>query len=188
MAVMNLVREEMNIASALFEAMVQEPLRALAPRGGRAAHRNCCDIPPPCWMPQPLGAFATDTSQCGAASLDVTVTNGGPHPQTLTVEVTGTGAGAVTMQPSSLTLPPLQRGSFTLTVNAPKSGVNATLVDVLVLIRGCRSYYLYWTVGPGNGGRCACHRIAVDDGPDLIHHWYDHFYCQRRCPNPGGVK
>jgi hypothetical protein len=22
----------------------------------------------------------------------------------------------------------------------------------------------------------------VDDCPDNIHHWYDHFYCDRGCP------
>jgi hypothetical protein len=23
--------------------------------------------------------------------------------------------------------------------------------------------------------------VEVEDCPDLIHHWYDHFYCDRPC-------
>ena len=25
--------------------------------------------------------------------------------------------------------------------------------------------------------------LTVEDCPDLVHHWYDHFYCPRPCPN-----
>jgi hypothetical protein len=28
----------------------------------------------------------------------------------------------------------------------------------------------------------SCPEVEVDDCPDNIHHWYDHFYCERGCP------
>jgi hypothetical protein len=30
---------------------------------------------------------------------------------------------------------------------------------------------------------CADTEVEIEDCPDLIHHWYDHFYCERPCPS-----
>jgi len=29
--------------------------------------------------------------------------------------------------------------------------------------------------------------IEIEDCPDLIHHWYDHFYCPRPCLGGTGL-
>ena len=29
--------------------------------------------------------------------------------------------------------------------------------------------------------RGGCHEVRVSDGPDHVHHWHDHFYCNRPC-------
>jgi hypothetical protein len=26
-----------------------------------------------------------------------------------------------------------------------------------------------------------CNEVEINDCPDMIHHWYDHFYCHRHC-------
>ena len=185
-AVMNLIREEVNLGSALFEAITGQPvskLRTLVPPMPKRG-RECCEIPPPCWMPQPAGDCVSHTGECKSASLDLVVNNTAIQPRPVSIHVSGTGAGLVQVTPPAATVPALDRRTFTLTVTVPQNTPNGILVDVLVLVKGCKTHYLHWKVSVGTVGFCDCSEIDIDDGPDLIHHWYDHFYCPRPCPNP----
>jgi hypothetical protein len=181
---MNLVRDEINLGSALFEALSGQPLSSitskLRPMGVKG---RCCDIPAPCWMPQSLGECVSHTSECKSASLDLLVTNTFVLPRNISITISGTGASLVQVNPNGATIPALDHRTFTLSVQVPQNTASGPVVDVLVVIRGCRTYYLRWKVSVGTIGCCACSEIRIDDGPDLIHHWYDHFYCQRPCPN-----
>jgi len=38
-----------------------------------------------------------------------------------------------------------------------------------------------WTIKQTSRGGTCCHEVDIDDGPDYLHHWYDHFYCERPC-------
>jgi hypothetical protein len=184
-AVMNLVREQINLGSALFEAITGQPvskLRTLIPSPRMA--KGCCEIPPPCWMPQPAGECVSHVAECKSASLDVVVSNTFVQSRHVIVHVSGKGANLVQVNPPSATIPPLDRQTFMLTVHVPQGTPDGVLVDVLVVVRGCKTHYLRWKVSVGTVGFCDCNEIEIDDGPDLIHHWYDHFYCPRPCPNP----
>jgi len=52
---------------------------------------------------------------------------------------------------------------------------------VLVWIRGCVDHVVRWTVKSSRRGSDCCHELEIDDCPDYVHHWYDHFYCPRPC-------
>ena len=138
---------------------------------------SCCKIPPPCWMPRQLGEVASHVCPGGSATLRIRVTNCGLGTRTITAEA-DQGAKA---NPGSIQLAPMQRGWLTLSFEVPASATNGQSHEILVWIRGCRTYYLRWTVMSSNRGCECCHEIEVEDCPDLVHHWYDHFYCVRGC-------
>lgn len=175
-AVMNLVREEINVGGALLDA-VGAPMRRMRMTRGR-----CCEIPPPCWMPQPLDDCVSHTAECRSASLSLLVTNRSLQNRAVQITVSGTGANLVQVTPTSASIPPFDRAAFELIVNVPQNTANGVLVDVLVMVHGCRTFYFRWIVSVGTIGRSCCGEIEIDDGPDLVHHWYDHFYCPRPCP------
>src|SRR5262245_36011443 len=67
----------------------------------------CCEIPPPCWAPQPLGDVTTDACPGDKAVLRLTITNCGLTPRTIKVTATNK---AVQIAPASLTLGPMEDG------------------------------------------------------------------------------
>lgn len=187
-AVMNLVREQINLGSAMFEAVTGQPLSrftaALSPRMLPAA--GCgCTIPPPCWLPQPLGECTSHTSDCKSAALDLAVTNTAPNPRRVSIRISGIAPG-VRVEPQEAVIEPFDTVTFRLSVDIPQKTPQGLYVNALVMIHGCKTHYLRWKVSVGTIGFSSCHEIAVDDGPDLIHHWYDHFYCPRPCPGGDG--
>jgi hypothetical protein len=155
------------------------PLSGLMP-----AMQSCgCDIPPPCWMPRELGRVVSHGCPGAKASVRLLITNGGLGPRKMTVDATGAGSGQVSVDPPSLSLGTFETGSVTASVTIPEEGASAT--DVLLWVHGCRDHVLRWRVEVSDDG-CSClHEVDVEDAPDLIHHWYDHFYCARPCNDPG---
>jgi hypothetical protein len=144
---------------------------------------SCCEIPPPCWMPKELGPLSSHACPGATATLRFRVTNCGIESRTILVEA---DQGA-TVNPGSLQLGPLQRGWVTVSFTAPASSCDGDCTEILVRVQGCNRFYLRWTVRISKRGCDCCHEIDVEDCPDLVHHWYDHFYCQRPCPPPRGV-
>jgi len=150
----------------------------------RLPRRNCgcgCEIPPPCWVPQPLGEFTTEACPGNSGVLRLTVTNCGMVGRTITVSATN---AAVKVTPASLTLGPMEEGLVVLSLDVPAAASKGQTQKSLVWIHGCKEYFLRWTVVvAASGVSCCATDVELEDCPDLIHHWYDHFYCQRPCPN-----
>ena len=137
-----------------------------------------CKIPPPCWMPQSAGSAVSHVCPGSSATLRICVTNCGAVPRTITFD--DGGKKSVTFQPATLTLGPLETGCITATLTASTESDGEQLA--IVWIRGCKEHYIRWTMKTiKRGANCACHEISVEDCPDYIHHWYDHFYCPRPC-------
>jgi hypothetical protein len=150
----------------------------------RLPSRSCgcgCDIPPPCWMPQPLGEFTTEACPGNKGLLRLTITNCGVTGRTIKVSATN---AAVKVEPASLTLGPLEEGLITLSLEVPSGATKGQTQKSIVWIHGCMEHFLRWTVVvAASGVSCCATEVELEDCPDLIHHWYDHFYCQRPCPN-----
>ena len=142
-----------------------------------------CEIPPPCWMPQPLGEYTNEACPGSKAVLTLAITNCGIEGRTVKVVATNK---AVKVEPASLTLGPLEEGVVTLSLDVPAGATKGQTQKSLVWVHGCKTHYLRWTVEVASSGvTCAATEVEVDDCPDLIHHWYDHFYCERPCPHRG---
>jgi hypothetical protein len=134
-------------------------------------------------VPQPLGDVETEACPGNNAVVRITVTNCGTTARKITVTATN---AAVKVAPASLSLGPLEEGLVTLTLPVPAGATKGQTQKSLVRIHGCRDYYFRWTVVAAEAGvSCAAGEIGLEDCPDLIHHWYDHFYCERPCPHRG---
>jgi hypothetical protein len=140
-----------------------------------------CEIPPPCWAPQPLGEPTTEACPGNKALLRLTITNCGLTGRTIKVSATN---AAVEVEPASLTLGPMEEGLVAVSLAVPAGATKGQTQKSLVWIRGCKDYFIRWTVvTAASGASCCATELELEDCPDLIHHWYDHFYCQRPCPN-----
>jgi hypothetical protein len=140
-----------------------------------------CEIPPPCWAPQPLGEPTTEACPGNKALLRLTITNCGLTGRTIKVSATN---AAVEVEPASLTLGPMEEGLVAVSLAVPAGATKGQTQKSLVWIRGCKDYFIRWTVvTAASGVSCCATELELEDCPDLIHHWYDHFYCQRPCPN-----
>lgn len=150
----------------------------------RLPSRSCgcgCEIPPPCWVPQPLGEFTTEACPGNSGVLRLTITNCGMAARTIKVKATN---AAVTVAPASLTLGAMEEGLVVLSLDVPAAASKEQTQKSVVWIHGCKEYFLRWTVVvAASGATCCPSEVELEDCPDLIHHWYDHFYCQRPCPN-----
>jgi len=148
---------------------------------GLKLHRSrCgCEIPPPCWMPRELPPVCSHVCAGATANLRLRITNGGVEARTISVEA---DVGA-SVNPASLQLGPMQRGSVTVTFTVPASACDRDCTEILIWVNGCNRFYLRWTVCVSRRGCDSCHEVEVGDCPDYIHHWYDHFYCPRPCPS-----
>ena len=146
-----------------------------APRTG-----SSCEIPPPCWAPQPLGSVTTRTCPGSKSVVRLVVTNSDMVKRTINVTTTGAGA-APTIEPAAISLDPFEEGDVVLSFDVPPTDASGQTRKLIVWVDGCQRHYLRWTIVSTCTAQDCCAEIAVDDGPDLVHHWYDHFYCQRDC-------
>jgi hypothetical protein len=144
----------------------------------------CCEIPPPCWMPKSLGDVKSYVCAGGTAVLRLRVENCGHTSRSFTIEAAGADKDAVKLSPGSLTLGPMERAVATATVAVGAEARRGQEREALVWVRGCHDHVVRWTVKV-EGGSESCHELDVADCPDYVHHWYDHFYCPRPCPNRG---
>jgi len=174
----NLFDAQMTFGSQMVQSLtgVTLPSTGDMMRTLRGHTTGCCHVPPPCWMPKPLGDCVSHVGQCKTACIRVVVSNEDRVTRTFSVESSNK---QVTVTPASLSLGPLERGTISACVDIPQETAVGTRIETVLRIRGCKEYYLRWMVSVGTIGLDACHEIAVDDGPDLVHHWYDHFYCVR---------
>lgn len=143
--------------------------------------QSCCDIPPPCWMPVALSEIKSNTCPDASTVVRLLITNCDRVSRTVTVSAAGEAAGLVNLNPTTLVLGPKERGHVSAILKVPSEAAGCQEYEIILWIRGCKEHYLRWTVTVGNRGGNCCHEVEVEDCPDLIHHWYDHFYCVRPC-------
>ena len=124
---------------------------------------------------QPLGDRCSPVCPGGTATLRFRVTNCGATTRDFTIE------GAPTVNPATLTLGPEERGYSVVSVTVPPDVHCGWEKEYLVWVRGCKDHFLRWTVVVSREEFCECQEVCVEDCPNLIHHWYDHFYCARPC-------
>jgi len=134
-----------------------------------------CEIPRPCWAPQPLGSVHSHVCPGGTATLRFRITNCGATKRDFKID------GAPTVTPPTLSLGPEERGYSVVSTTTPPDASFGLEKEYLVWVRGCREHFLRWTVVVSHHAQCECQEVCVEDCPDLIHHWYDHFYCARPC-------
>jgi len=141
--------------------------------------KGCCEIPPPCWMPQPAGDVVSHVCPGVSATVRVCVTNCDFVSRTITIELPANSG--ITIDRATFTLGPLERSCATLTLPVAAGSTQGQETENLILVRGCRVHYFRWTVAVSSRGGCTCHEVEIEDCADYIHHWYDHFYCRRPC-------
>jgi hypothetical protein len=143
--------------------------------------KSCCDIPEPCWMPKHLGDITCGVCAGSSGTIRFRVTNENIRPQAVTGMASGPDAAQVKFTPPTLNLGPKERGVIAATFTLPANAKDGESREAILWIRGCRDYYLRWTITAGKKGQDCCEEIEICDGPDNILHWYDHFYCPRPC-------
>ncbi len=158
-------------------------LKQLIPaRLTRRCSCGCCQIPPPCWMPELAGEVTSFVCAGGTATVQLDVRNCGATPRTITLDASpAKEAGSVTFSPTQLSLGPMERGFASASVVLPADAPGGR-ADVLLWVRGCKVHYVRWTIKLTSRGGTCCHEVDIEDCPDYLHHWYDHFYCERPCP------
>jgi hypothetical protein len=143
---------------------------------------SCCDIPAPCWMPSEIGEVVCHLCHCGQGIVRLRIVNTAMQPRTFNLVATGAAAAQVSFDVASFTLGAKERKVVTATFKVPdKTNGGPEEFEALIWVLGCNNHYLRWVVEVGKRERPCCHEFEVADGPDYLHHWYDHFYCRRGC-------
>ncbi len=131
-------------------------------------------------MPEQLGSVTSHVCPGATATVCLRITNADISPRDVAVTAGGPQGSLVTIDPSSITLAPFGSGTVTASVKSPDQTCEP--IHVQLWVHGCRDHILRWTVEISRHG-CSCtHELEIEDGPDYVHHWYDHFYCERPCP------
>ncbi len=138
-----------------------------------------CDIPAPCWMPRELGVVRSHGCPGTTARVRLNITNCGLGRRTVRVSVAGKGSEQVKVSPEAVDLGTYERDSATATLTFTDQMTEP--LELLVWVRGCRDHVLRWRLEASDDGCASLHEVDVEDCPDLVHHWYDHFYCERPC-------
>ena len=139
-----------------------------------------CEIPPPCWMPHPLCEVVSYGKAGNAASITFVITNHSMTTRVISISTT-TSVTGLTFSATQLTLGPMQRGSIEVTYTIPTTLMSGPGTEILLWIYGCRLHFLRWTIKVGPVSGDTHYEVCVKDGPEYLHHWYDHFYCPRPC-------
>jgi hypothetical protein len=188
-AITKLVEEGAHVGIGLLESLAKngpEALEGLLPlpslRSG-ASHCCSCEIPPPCWMPQPLGEITSFGKAGNKATIFLVITNCSMAVRQISIFTTSKTSN-LSLSATTITLGSMERtvveAVYTIPTSTPAIGT-----ELLLWIRGCKLHYLRWRIKLGLISANTCYEVEVKDCPDLIHHWYDHFYCPRPCPAQG---
>lgn len=166
------------LAGSRAAGMMGQMMRGVAPQLTRAGGSCSCHIPQPCWMPKALGDVTCHVCPGGKVTLRIRVTNCAITRSEIRIAVE---SKEVKVEPPARVLNPMERGTFVLSVDVPATAHAGEEKEVLIWVVGCMNHYLRWTVKVAKRGADCCHEVSVDDCPDYVHHWYDHFYCLRPC-------
>jgi hypothetical protein len=151
---------------------------------------SCCEIPPACWLPRSFGCFESRACPGGTALLRVKVCNCQPRASDIAIRVESDADVVFKVTPERATIAPMACKRFTVTVSIPEDACKGHSYDFRVWVDGCHHHYARWSVTAGHDASGTCNEAEVEDCPDYVHHWYDHFYCQHPCtarpPNAAG--
>jgi hypothetical protein len=139
---------------------------------------SCCEIPDPCWMPKALGEVKCQLTAGGTGEVKLVVTNNDFRAHTVNAQSAGKDAGLVQFTPAQIALGPKERTTIVAQFTAP---AQPGTYEVVVWVSICSDHYLRWTVEVGEQQNPCCYEVTVDDSPNYVVHWYDHFYCPRPC-------
>jgi hypothetical protein len=177
-------------------SMLQGPAKVAAVLAETLAKRvsGGCEIPAPCWEPQHAGTCTLCIAPGGTATLRVIVSNCGWSRQVVMITALGKIASWLSFYPTSIVMEPMERNLMLVKIQAPdQASIGASQV-VPIIIRGCRDHYIRLEVTIADCANVTqCCDMLVEDCPDHVHHWSDHFYCARPCrsvrdPAGGGVR
>jgi len=170
--------------AALFQAPIQVA-SALAAVVAKQQRTSGCEIPAPCWEPQIVATCCLELTPGSTGLVRIHVSNCGWSRNVVTVTALGKLAGSLSMQPTALALDAQERASFAVTVHPPKGLKPGQNASGIILVRGCRDYAIRLEVKLRDCAGTTCCDVSIDDCPDHIHHWYEHFYCPRPCRSAG---
>jgi len=174
-AAQNLVSAQVEFGTKLVDSLSQ---------GTKAP--TCCEIPEPCWMPRSLGELCDNICPGSTAVVRFVVHNCDRVARTFSITAAGQGAGLIAISPTNVVIEPKDRAIVTVTFTVPNDAEPGQQHETLIWVRGCKEHYLRWSITVAKSGGCTCHEVAVEDCPDYVHHWYDHFYCARPCLTQAG--
>lgn len=181
-ALLDLFQAQMKLGQDFFEQVtgtkppaIGDVLTALQ----KAAPKPVCHVPPPCWMPLPLGECVSVVNACGKACIRLVITNCDRLART--VNVRAEGFQGIKVTPPSVTLGPMDRATVEVCLTVPEETESGKKFESMIWVDGCRDHFLRWTVSVGSAAFDSCHEVPVNDCQDYRHHWYDHFYCARTC-------
>lgn len=186
----NVIEEGTRVGFELFQELALNPatvmVNQLLKNAGseiRKSGKCSCDIPPPCWLPRSLGDVITSVCPGGTATLRVRVTNCTVSARDIRISPAGQpdDIKLIDVKPPVMSVGPMERSVFIVTAAIPATASFGQEFEILIWVRGCLDHYLRWTVKVAKRGADCCFEIDVDDCQDYIHHWYDHFYCERPC-------
>jgi hypothetical protein len=154
-----------------------------------------CELPAPCWVPIRLDDVRERACPGDTAVVRLELINCGATSRVFEI---ATSDPIVVVEPQALTLGPLKHGVVMLSLVVPTTATGSYIERCVVSVRGCRHYNFRWTVRACCGWHHHRHHlcaallrrhhsrdcavdVAVEDHPDYVHHWYDHFYRERPC-------
>jgi hypothetical protein len=149
------------------------------PLKGLCGHDDCA-IPPPCWEPRPLGQVTSYVAPGCKAVVRFRVTNCSFAARKIRFKNNKAASGIV-FSPAELTLGPMESGTVSASIAVSSDIKQGEQQEHLIWIYGCNDYFLRWVIKVVPCGVEMCNEVEIEDCPDNIHHWYDHFYCHRPC-------
>ncbi|MGH7502067.1 MAG: hypothetical protein ACREL7_09945 [Longimicrobiales bacterium] len=169
-----------------FAGLIDAPARVAAALASTLARGGSpgCQIPPPCWEPRPSGTCRLAIPPGCPGTIRVNVTNCEWNRRIVGITALGKLAGWLTFQPTTLVLDPHESATFIVTVHVPDGVKPGFVLSGPLIIRGCLDHFAHIEVRVTECAGQTCCDLAVHDCQDHVHHWYDHFYCQRPCRNP----
>jgi hypothetical protein len=143
---------------------------------------NCgpCHIPPPCWMPRMLHQVVSYGVAGDEASLTFTITNESMATRSIKIFTTTPMVG-LSLTSTVVSLAAMARTEVTITYTIPAGTTANPGTEILLWIQGCRLHFQRWIVKLGTISADTDKEVCVKDGPENLHHWYDHFYCPHPC-------
>ncbi len=142
-----------------------------------------CHIPPPCWMPRMQHQVVSYGVAGDEASLTFEITNESMAARSIRVFTTTPMTG-LSLTSTTVNLAAMARTEVTVVYTIPAGTTANPGTEILLWISGCRLHFQRWIVKLGTVSADTDQEVWVKDGPENLHHWYDHFYCQHPCTQP----